>query len=243
MSELKCAAVVALTLTNPLAATVLSWICAVAPEPVFPPKAFATAGSPISASTVLNSTFCDCHPIVLNASVTATPVPPEVTAFTTVASIVAVFSASTSTCPLVPVVLMPLSVIVALAPLSTVLVAISPLAAKDVPLPKSPAPPAESASLVRLAVKVAFSSAFTLTSPPLAVSVVWSMFAVAPPRTSFKDTAPDTPIALPLTNGFVFDAVADEASAVVALIEAPSVADTVTPPPPAMVFAPVYVLL
>jgi hypothetical protein len=41
----------------------------------------------------------------------------------------------------------------------------------------------------------------------------------------------------------VFDAVADEASAVVALIEAPSVADTVTPPPPAMVFAPVYVLL
>ena len=48
----------ALTVTRPLAVTVVSSMEAVALEGFSRPKAFAIAGSPIRASIVLNRTFC-----------------------------------------------------------------------------------------------------------------------------------------------------------------------------------------
>ena len=88
---------------------------AVASDGFSRPKALAIAGSPIRASIVLNRTFCDFQPMVLNASVTPTavfplPLPPEpppvptvvdeaVAAFIVVAITVAPFSALTDTAP------------------------------------------------------------------------------------------------------------------------------------------------
>ena len=48
----------ALTVSTPLAVTIVSSIVAVALEGFSRPKAFAIAGSPIRASMVLNRTFC-----------------------------------------------------------------------------------------------------------------------------------------------------------------------------------------
>ena len=104
-------------------------------------------------------------------------------------------------------------------------------------MPKSPAPPSVFTSLVRSALSVADSVADTLTSPP-ALSVVLSIVAVAPPRTSLSDTAPDTPYAAPSANGLLVEAAEELASASVAAICALSVADTATPPPALTVFAP-----
>ena len=113
----------------------------------------------------------------------------------------------------------------------------NPPTASESPSPKSPAPPAVRNSFVSSAVSVADSVAVTLTSPP-ALSVALSIVAVAPPRTSFSDTAPDTPNAAPAANGFDVTADARVASAVVAAISAESSADTVTPAPPVIVRAP-----
>ena len=235
-SELRSAAAVALTSTAPPALTVVSRIFAVAPEPVFAPNALAIAGSPISASIVLNRMFCDCQPIVLNASVAATAVSPPDTTFSTLASTVASFAALTVTSLPAPVVVTALFDSVAVAPASTRLVAISPPAASESPAPKSPAPPSFCNSLVSSAVSVADAVAVTLTSPP-ALSVALSIVAVAPPRTSFSDTAPDTANDVPSANGLPVTADERVASVVVAAISAASSADTVTPAEALIVFA------
>ena len=237
IAEASVASAVALTSTAPLALTVVSRIFAVAPEPVFAPNASAIAGSPISASIVLNRMFCDCQPIVLNASVTATPVSPDATTLSTVASIVASFAALTVTSLPAPVVVTALFDSVAVAPASTRLVAISPPAASESPAPKSPAPPSFCSSLVSSAVSVADVVAVTLISPP-ALSVALSIVAVAPPRTSLSDTAPETANDVPSANGLPVTADERVASVVVAAISAASSADTVTPAAALIVFAP-----
>ena len=113
----------ALTVSWPLALTVVSSIVAVALDGFCSPKALAIVGEPSRASMALNRTFCDSQPMVLKASVTPTAVFPEplpplpppplplpldeddaVAALVVMAVSVAVFSASTVTPPMpVPV--------------------------------------------------------------------------------------------------------------------------------------------
>ena len=240
-SDVRLASDFAVTLTWPAASTVLSTMRAFTSERVLVPNALAIAGSPISASTVLNSTFCACHPIVLNASVTPMALPPDSTALSTLAPMLAVFCASTSTFPSAPEVETALLEIVALAALTTTLVAIRPLAASELPVPpKRLVDALDFASLRSSAVSEADSIAATRTLPVVAATVARSMVAVAPPRTSLSATAPDTPIASPFRNGFGLAAAEAAASTILLSIEESSVARTVTPAPPVMVRAPVY---
>src|SRR5262249_28597825 len=153
-----------------------------------PPKALAMAGSPISASIVLNRTFWDFQPIVLKASVRPTavlleppPLPPPplpldedvaVAALVVVAFRLGVFSPSTVTAPApVPVVVMLLLLTVALAALWTRLVPINPATTRGELLLEPPLLPEDCpvavTSLVVFAVRVAISLARTTTLPPV----------------------------------------------------------------------------
>src|SRR5438874_1363240 len=237
-SEVSCAAAVALTSTAPSASTVLSCTNAVAPEGTSPLKAPAISGSPMIVSTRLNSRFCGYQPIVLNASVTPTPVPPEVTALSVEASICAVLSACTVTSPSASVVtLAPL--MCASAALCTTLVATSTFTAVALPLPNFPAEALVAAALSRCAVSVACSCALTSTSPPVSVSVAPSTFATAPPRTSFIDSAPDTPSDEASEIGSLESLCANAlvSSVIVAVMPAASLAATSTPAPASTVVA------
>ena len=84
-------------------------------------------------------------------------------------------------------------------------------------------------SLVVVAVSVAISLACTSTLPPVVESVVCVIEAVAPPRTSLSDTAPATPVGLPLL--LPPGAVVLLPKVIVALIAELSCAITDTPPP------------
>src|SRR5262245_37719012 len=210
----------ALTVSRPLALITVSSILAVALDGFSPPK--ASSGSPSSVSIVSNRTFPAFQPTVLKASVTPIAVPPllppvpplledvVVAAFFVVAVKVAVFSASTVTAPApVPVVVTWLLLSVAVAALCTMLAPIRPPTASCelvvppvlpllllVPLLEDGGPAVN--SLVMFAVMVAVSFACTRMLPPLAVSVVASTRALAPPLTSLIDRAAPTPVVLPL---------------------------------------------
>ena len=77
MLEVMVSLVRALTVSWPLALTVVSSIVAVALDGFCSPKALAIVGEPSRASMALNRTFCDSQPMVLKASVTPTAVFPE----------------------------------------------------------------------------------------------------------------------------------------------------------------------
>ena len=89
---------------------------------------------PINASMAANKMFCASQPRVLKARVTPTAWSPELVVLTMVESIAEVFVPLKVTFP-VPVVVMSLAVMTALAPLNTMLVAIWALTARDVPEP------------------------------------------------------------------------------------------------------------
>ena len=179
--------------------------------------------------------FCGSQPRVLNASVTPIASAPELVAFTRCASSAALFAASTVTFP--PMVSV-LPMTCASAPPITVFVAISPLAASEVP-PPNLLPPEELAALSRDAVMFCAALALTLTSPALAVSVVSSIEAVAPPRRSFNITAPAAPTESELLKGEVLEVEESELRSSVASSPEASVALTVTPAAALIVFAPV----
>jgi len=105
---------------------------------------------------VLNNKFCVAQPTVLKASTTPTPVSPVVVEDSSVASICDVFRASSVRPP--TVVVKSLSVAVAFALLSTVLVTAAPLPATTVPVPNA-LPPEASATLSPVARIVACSNA------------------------------------------------------------------------------------
>jgi hypothetical protein len=129
---------------------------------------------------VLKRTFCGAQPIELKASVTPTPVPPEIVALSAEAAIVAVLSASmrilpfeASTVALLFVTV--LSVTCASASLCTTLVAMSALMAVSLPPPNRPPAVLVCVALSSVAVSVASSSALTTIWPPVAVTVAPSM--------------------------------------------------------------------
>ncbi len=164
--------VVALTVSAPIAWTVLSAIHAFAPAPCSLPKASATSGEPMIASTVWNRMFCGAQPIVLKASVAAIEYSPDDVALTRIASTPAPLVARTVTWPLTRSAAVPIVpwVTWASAPPCTVFVAINPPAASEVPVPNLP-PPTELTALSRWAVKVASAVASTRTVPAAAESV------------------------------------------------------------------------
>jgi hypothetical protein len=92
--------------------------------------------------------FCGAQPTVLNASVTAMPWLPELTALTSLASMFEVFCASTVTAPLSGLAAVPsvLFVTNASAPPRTVLVAIRPPTASEAPSPNLLPPEDETAT-------------------------------------------------------------------------------------------------
>ena len=198
----------------------VSSIVAVALDGFSPPKALAIIGEPSKASIALNRTFCDAQPIVLKASVTPTAVFPEpplpplppapaeddaVAALVVMAMSLAVFAAATVTpTPVpVPVVVTALLLSVAVAELWTRFVPIrASMARGDVVVePAVVVGVAEEpalTSLVVVTVSVAISLACTSTLPPVVETVALVIEAAAPPRTSLSDTAPATPVRLPL---------------------------------------------
>ena len=122
----------------------------------------------------------------------------------------------------------------------------NPLAASDGPAVTLIPSDSEFAtsSLVVVEIKVVASLASTSTWPASASSVVSSMMARAPPRTSFRETAPAIPrtdepvpplLPIPLTS-----LSATVPSVMVAVMFAASVALTVTPSTAWMVRAPTY---
>ena len=185
--EVMAASEEALTSTPPAAVTLLDWM-----------SASTSSGCslamfvPNSASTVLKRKFCGLMPMVLKARVTPTADPSAVVLLATEASMTEVFSAVTDTFP-PPVVVTPLSLTVAVAPLSTLLVAMIPLTAREEP-PKT-LPPSELTVLVSVAYMPAFSIAWTVKSPA-AVTEALVMELAALPRASLCTTRP--PIAVEL---------------------------------------------
>ena len=79
-----------------------------------------------------------------------------------------------------------------------------------------------------MAVRLADSIAVTVTAP--AVTVWLSKYAVAPPRRSFRVTAPAKPIESELLNGLSFTVSDVDDNVIVAVKEISSVADTVALP-------------
>ena len=149
--------------------------------------ASAISGLPSKASTALNSTFCDCQPIELNASAKLKPSSAVDSALFRVASSSALLRASTSRSPRVVVTL--LSLIQAWAELRTTLVTIWPLTASTLPEPQ--ALPPEAVTLVSAVERmVARSSADTARLP--ATTLAWAMEAWTSERTSFITTSPPT---------------------------------------------------
>ncbi len=124
---------------------------------------------PIRASMVLNRKFCDCHPMLLKASVAPMDLPLDLVLDSMTASILDVLLASRSTSP--PTWLRSLLRTSASAALSTTLVAMTPLMASEEPLPVM-LPPSEVTTLLSLAVMVAVSTASTLTSPSASTTVL-----------------------------------------------------------------------
>ncbi len=153
------------------------------------PKASEISGSPRIASTALNRMFCDFQPIELKASVTPTVFPADWVRLAVLASSCERFRASTTTSPVV--VVTNESVIVARACDRTTLVAITPPTAMESP-PREPNEPPPEEMIVESAIARMNACSRARTVTLRAVTSAASMWAEAPPRTSFITTRPPT---------------------------------------------------
>ena len=160
---------------------------------------------PTSASMAWNRMFCAFQPTVLKASVALMPFFVDTTLDELLASMKAVFAASTSTAPRLVTVL---PTICALAWDRTRLVAMMPPAAIASPLPLISLPPVEVTSLSLTARTTAASSAETVTLSASTAAVFSS--ACAPARRSLRTTSMPKAKALSvdtLTSGIIVPAV------------------------------------